>query len=99
MSSPNTYAAALQGSAPGRRPTAASRQGRKHVDVYVAPDVAHCLRVLAAVENTTTQRLIEEGIELVFPAVVCAASSPLVLRDFARLGSGARSVSGGAAAR
>ena len=40
MSIANTYAAALQGRAPGRRPTAASRQGRRHVGAYVPPDVA-----------------------------------------------------------
>ena len=50
------------------RAVPASRQGRKHVGVYVTPDVAHRLRVLAAVENTTTQRLIEEGIEMLFQA-------------------------------
>ena len=51
--------------APGRAGPA-TRQGRKHVGVYVLPDVAHRLRVLAAVENTTTQMLIEEGIEMLF---------------------------------
>ena len=44
----------------------ATRQGRKHVGVYVTPDVAHRLRVLAAVENTTTQKLIEKAIEMLF---------------------------------
>ena len=48
MSTANTYAAALQGRAPGRRPTAASRQGRRHVGAYVPPDVARQLRVIAA---------------------------------------------------
>ena len=66
MSSPNTYAAALQGRAPGRRPTAASRQGRKHVGAYVPPDVARQLRVLAAQEDTSTQALIEQAIDLLF---------------------------------
>ena len=66
MSTANTYAAALRGRAPGRRPTAASRQGRRHVGAYVAPDVAHRLRVLAAVEDTSTQALIEQAIEMLF---------------------------------
>ena len=39
--------------APGRAGPA-TRQGRKHVGVYVLPDVAHRLRVLAAVESTST---------------------------------------------
>ena len=65
-STANTYAAALQGRAPGRRPTAASRQGRKHVGAYVPPDVARHLRVLAAQEDTSTQALIEQAIELLF---------------------------------
>ena len=33
---------------------------------YVAPDVAHRLRVLAAVEDTSTQALIEQAIEMLF---------------------------------
>ena len=68
MSTGNNYAAALQNRAPGRRPTAASRQGRKHVGAYVAPDVARQLRVIAAQEDTSVQALIMEGIELVFQA-------------------------------
>ena len=44
----------------------ATRQGKNPVGVYVDPDVAHRLRVLAAMENTTTEKLIEEGIERVF---------------------------------
>ena len=46
----------------------ATRQGRKHVGVYVLPDVAHRLRMLAAVESTSTQALIGEGIEMLFQA-------------------------------
>ena len=68
MSTANNYAAALQGRAPGRRPTAASRQGRRHVGAYVPPDVARQLRVIAAQEDTSTQALIMEGIERVFQA-------------------------------
>ena len=55
-----------------RAPTApnravpATRQGRKHVGVYVLPDVAHRLRVLAAQEDTSTQALIEQAIEMLF---------------------------------
>ena len=55
----------LKAPAAPSRAVPATRHGRKHVGVYVLPDVAHRLRVLAAVENTTTQRLIEEGIERV----------------------------------
>ena len=51
--------------APGRAGPA-TRQGRKHVGVYVLPDVAHRLRVLAAVESTSTQALIEQAIEMLF---------------------------------
>ena len=64
----NNYAAALQGRAPGRRPTAASRQGRRHVGAYVPPATARQLRVIAAQEDTSTQALIMEGIERVFQA-------------------------------
>ena len=46
----------------------ATRQGRKHVGVYVPPDVAHRLRVIAAQEDASTQALIVEGIERVFQA-------------------------------
>ena len=66
MSTANNYAAALQGRAPGRRPTAASRQGRRHVGAYVAPDVARQLRVIAAQEDSSTQALIEQAIEMLF---------------------------------
>ena len=66
MSTANNYAAALQGRAPGRRPTAASRQGRRHVGAYVPPDVARQLRVIAAQEDTSTQALIEQAIEMLF---------------------------------
>ena len=66
MSTANTYAAALQGRAPGRRPTGASRQGRRHVGAYVPPDVARQLRVIAAQEDTSTQALIEQAIEMLF---------------------------------
>ena len=62
----NGYAAALQGRAPGRRPTAASRQGRRHVGAYVDQDTARQLRVLAAQEDTSTQALIVEAIGLLF---------------------------------
>ena len=65
-STANTYAAALQGRAPGRRPTAASRQGRKRVGAYVSPGGARQLRVLAAQEDTSTQAPIEQAIELLF---------------------------------
>ena len=53
--------------APGRAGPA-TRQGRKHVGVYVPPDVARQLRVIAAQEDTSTQALIMEGIERVFQA-------------------------------
>ena len=49
-----------------RRPTAASRQGRRHVGAYVPPDVARQLRVIAAQEDTSTQALIVEAINLLF---------------------------------
>lgn len=68
MSTGNNYAAALQGRAPGRRPTAASRQGRRHVGAYVPPDVAQRLRIIAAQEDTSTQALIEEAIGMLFQA-------------------------------
>ena len=66
MSTGNNYAAALQGRAQVRRPTAASRQGRRHVGAYVPPDVARQLRVIAAQEDTSTQALIVEAINLLF---------------------------------
>ena len=58
--------------APGRAGPA-TRQGRKHVGVYVLPDVAHRLRVLAAVESTSTQALIEQAIEMLFRSRARAA--------------------------
>ena len=73
MSTANNYAAALQGRAPGRRPTTASRQGRKHVGAYVPPDVARQLRVIAAQEDTSTQALIEQAIEMLFRSRATAA--------------------------
>ena len=67
MSTVHNYAAALQDHAPGRRrPVAASRQGRRHVGAYVPPAVARQLRVLAAQEDSSTQALIEQAIELLF---------------------------------
>ena len=51
----------------------ATRQGRKHVGVYVLPDVAHRLRVLAAVESTSTQALIEQAIKMLFRSRAGAA--------------------------
>ena len=51
---------------PNHRPMAPSRQGRKHVGAYVAPDVARRLRVIAASEDSSVQQLIEEGIEMLF---------------------------------
>ena len=68
MSTENTYAAALQGQSPDRRPTAASRQGLRHVGAYVPPDVARQLRVFAAQEDTSTQALMVEAIEMLFRA-------------------------------
>ena len=64
----NTYADALQGQAPGRRPVAASRQGRRHVGAYVAPELARQLRVIAATEDSSTQALIVEAIEMLLQA-------------------------------
>ena len=60
------FADSLKAPAAPSRAVPATRHGCKHVGVYVLPDVAHRRRVLAAVENTTTQKLIEEGIERVF---------------------------------
>jgi len=65
---PNSYAAALQGRAPGCRPKAAGRQGRRHTGAYVDPEVARQHRVLAAQEDTSTQALIKQPIELLFQA-------------------------------
>lgn len=63
----NKFAEALQpDSSPSRRPTAASRQGRKHVGAYVDPAVARQLRVLAAAEDSSVQQLVEEAIEMLF---------------------------------
>ena len=73
MSTANTYAAALQGRAPGRRPPAASRQGRRHVGAYVPPDTARQLRVIAAREDSSTQALIEQAIEMLFQSRAGAA--------------------------
>ena len=62
------FADALQTPAaePSRRPVAATRQGKRHVGAYVDPDVARRLRVIAAQEDTSTQALIEQAIEMLF---------------------------------
>jgi predicted HicB family RNase H-like nuclease len=60
---------AMKAPAPMKRnhgPMAPSRQGRKHVGAYVAPDVARRLRMIAASEDSSVQQLIEEGIEMLF---------------------------------
>ena len=68
------FADALQQPAePSRRPVAATRQGRKHVGAYVPPDVARQLRVIAAQEDTSTQALIEQAIEMLFQSRAGAA--------------------------
>ena len=62
----NRFAAAVQPpAAPGRRPAAATRQGKKHVGAYVDPTIARQLRIIAAAEDSSVQRLVEEGIALV----------------------------------
>ena len=62
----NRFAAAVQTPAePGRRPAAATRQGKKHVGAYVDPAIARQLRVIAAAEDSSVQQLVEEGIALV----------------------------------
>ena len=62
----NKFAAAVQTPAePSRRPTAATRQGKKHVGAYVEPAIARQLRIIAAAEDSTVQQLIKEGIGLV----------------------------------
>ena len=59
----NRFAAAVQTPAePGRRPAAATRQGKKHVGAYVEPTIARELRIIAASEDTSVQNLIMEGI-------------------------------------
>ena len=58
MSTGNNYAVALQGTD--------RRQGRRHVGAYVDPDVARQLRVIAAQEDTNTQALIVQAIEMLF---------------------------------
>ena len=54
--------------APARRPTAVTRQGKKHVGAYVDPMIARQLRIIAATEDTSVQQLVEEGIALVLKA-------------------------------
>ena len=59
----NRFAAAVQTPAePGRRPAAATRQGKKHVGAYVEPAIARQLRIIAAAEDSSVQKLVEEGI-------------------------------------
>ena len=61
----NRFAAAVQTPAePGRRPAAATRQGKKHVGAYVDPTIARQLRIIAAAEDSSVQQLVEEGIAL-----------------------------------
>ena len=57
----NRFAAAVPAE-PGRRPAAATRQGKKHVGAYVDPEIARQLRVIAAAEDSSVQKLVEEGI-------------------------------------
>ena len=49
----NRFAAAVQTPAPGRRPAAATRQGKKHVGAYVDPTIARQLRIIAAAEDSS----------------------------------------------
>ena len=59
----NKFAAAVKTPAEsGSRPTAATRQGKKHVGAYVEPELARELRIIAASEDTSVQNLIMEGI-------------------------------------
>ena len=60
----NRFAGAFQQPAAPRRSVPFCRQGKKHVGVYVTPDVARQLRVLAAQKDTSVQQLIEEAIEM-----------------------------------
>ena len=53
---------------PASRSTSVARQGKKHVGAYVDPDIARQLRVIAAAEDSSVQRLVEEGISLVIQA-------------------------------
>ena len=65
----NKFVAAVQAPAEsGSRPTAATRQGKKHVGAYVDPTIARQLRIIAAAEDSSVQQLVEEGINLVLRA-------------------------------
>ena len=62
----NKFADTLQApAAPARRPVAVARQGKKHVGAYVEPTIARQLRIIAAAEDSSVQKLVEEGIALV----------------------------------
>ena len=62
----NKFADALQAPAAApRRPTAVTRQGKKHVGAYVEPTIARQLRIIAAAEDSSGHQLVEEGIALV----------------------------------
>ena len=49
-----------------RAPTNPSRQGTKHIGGYFAPEVSRQLRTIAAVEDTSNQKLLAEALDMLF---------------------------------
>ena len=74
----NRFAGAMQPEPePSRRTTtAAARVGLRHVGAYVQPALARQLRVIAAQEDSSTQALIVEAIEMLLQARGVASPGP-----------------------
>ena len=51
---------------PGKAPMNPSRQGTKHIGGYFSPEVSRQLRTIAAVEDTSNQKLLAEALDMLF---------------------------------
>ena len=50
----------------GKAPMNPSRQGAKHIGGYFSPEVSRQLRTIAAVEDTSNQKLLAEALDMLF---------------------------------
>ena len=50
----------------GKAPMNPSRQGTKHIGGYFSPEASRQLRTIAAVEDTSNQKLLAEALDMLF---------------------------------
>ena len=50
----------------GGRAMTPSRQGTKHIGGYFSPEVSRQLRMIAAAEDTSNQKLLAEALDMLF---------------------------------